>query len=141
MKDGPVAQLQFVQTAVERMAANSFLLKGWNVTIASAILAFAAKDARAEMVPVILLPAFAFWGLDAYYLRQERLFRCLFEDLCRSAQSAGGDSPAIPFSLSTARFRREVPGWFSTLWAPTIVALHGAVVVTSLIAAGLLRDP
>lgn len=140
MVDAPVAQLQFVQAAVERMAANSFLLKGWSVTIASAILAFAAKDARADMVPVVMLPATVFWGLDAYYLRQERLFRCLYEDLCRSAQSAR-ESVAIPFSLSTARFRSQVPGWFATLWAPTVLALHGAVVGATLIAAVLLRDP
>ena len=71
--------LELIQGVISRMAGNSFLLKGWSVTLAAALLAVAANEARARFSAVALLPAFAFWGLDAYYLRQERLFRCLFD--------------------------------------------------------------
>jgi len=45
-----------------------------------------------------------FWGLDAYYLRQERLFRCLYDKVCLAP-----DGVRIPtFSMDTAICEKEV---------------------------------
>ena len=38
--------LEFVQAAVNRMAGNLFLLKGWSITLIAALFALAAKDAN-----------------------------------------------------------------------------------------------
>ncbi len=72
--------LEFIQTVVARMAAASGLAKAWCLTVATAALGYAvAKDAS----HVAWLAAFAvlmFGLLDARYLREERKFRCLYED-------------------------------------------------------------
>ena len=81
MREGVIKHMEFVQAIVTRMGGNSFLLKGWTVTLTAALFALAAKDSNSRFVVVAILPAFSFWGLDAYYLRQERLFRCLYDDL------------------------------------------------------------
>ena len=38
--------LEFIQQAINRMASNLFLLKGWTVTLIAAMFALAAKESR-----------------------------------------------------------------------------------------------
>jgi len=81
MNDNKLKHLEFVQNVISRMAANSFLLKGWSVTLVAAIFALATKDGNPSLLPVAYLPAFVFWFLDAYFLRQERLYRKLYDEV------------------------------------------------------------
>lgn len=118
--------LEFIQNAISRMASNSFLLKGWTVIIAAALFALAAKDSNQRFALLALFPSLAFWGLDAYYLRQERLFRRLYDEL-RKLSDEKYDK-AEPFSMSTKNHSRKVASWFRTLWAPPVIGLHGVVV-------------
>jgi hypothetical protein len=71
--------LDLLQGAISRMAANSFLLKGWSVTLATALLGLSAKDARPGFALLALMPILTFWGLDAYYLALEKKFRDLYD--------------------------------------------------------------
>jgi len=120
--------LQFVQAAISRMAANSFLLKGWSITLTAAILALAAaKDRDPALVVVAILPGLAMWGLDAYFLRRERLFRCLYDDL----RLPSVDSPEV-LSMSTSPYSENAATWFRTLWTPAVFGLHGPLVGTVL---------
>ncbi len=123
--------LEFVQNAVTRMASNSFLLKGWTVTIAAALFALAAKDVNHRFAVLALFPSLTFWGLDAFYLRQERLFRKLYDELRKLSDEKY--EKADPFSMSTKKHSREVASWFRTLWAPTILGLHGVVVAAVIV--------
>jgi len=43
------------------------------------MLALAAKDTRFLFVYLAYFSAIAFWGLDGYFLHQERLFRKLYD--------------------------------------------------------------
>jgi hypothetical protein len=102
------------------MASNSFLLKGWTVTLAAALLAVGAKEAESRFPLVGLFPALGFWWLDAYYLRQERLFRTLYDHVRKASDGVLSDDP---YSLSTKPFRKKCQGWFRTLWTKTLL-LH-----------------
>lgn len=132
MKEDLVKHLEMVQAVVSRMASNSFLLKGWTVTLTAALFALAAKDSKVVFAVIALLPALSFWGLDAYYLRQERLFRKLYDELRLASDEAL--RKVEPFSMATTDFRDHVPGWFRTLWAHSILAVHGVVVLAVLAA-------
>jgi hypothetical protein len=132
MKEDTLKHLEFVQAVITRMGSNSFLLKGWNVTLAAGLFALAAKDSNPTFAVVALLPAVVFWGLDAYYLRQERLFRELYDDL--RPGSAETQTKVEPFSMSTSKYENHVPSWFRTLWSKTIFPLHGVVAGAILIA-------
>ncbi len=79
-KPSKIKHLEMLQSAISRMASNSFQVKAWCVTLVSALLALSAKDAH-YMVIVAYLPVLMFWWLDAYFLRQERLFRELFDQV------------------------------------------------------------
>ena len=69
-----IKHLELIQDVIKRMAANSFLLKGWAVTLVAVLLAFGTKDVKASFVLIALIPALVFWGLDGFFLRQENCF-------------------------------------------------------------------
>ena len=46
---------------------------------------------------------FVFWFLDAYYLRQEKLFRELYNQISKIE-----DDEAVDFSMETSKFIKEV---------------------------------
>lgn len=73
--------LDFVQAVITRMAQNSFMYKGWAVTILAGGIAV-SKDMTGQLFILALVPALcAFWLLDSLYLRQERLFRHLYSNV------------------------------------------------------------
>ena len=126
MADSDLAKhLEFIQGVVERHARNSFLLKGWSVTLVAAIylLAVGGAEPRLAMMAA-LLPSLTFWGLDAYYLRQERMYRALYNHVRRNS-TAESDR----FTLDAKSFESEVDGWVSTLFAATVFWFHMIVVL------------
>ena len=139
MEEERIRHLEIIQAVVGRMAGNSFYLKGWTVTVATGLLAFAAKESEPRYAWVALLPTLAFWGLDGYYLRQERLFRKLFDN--RRARGNGAPDGSDPFSLDASAHAGQVPSWASTLWAPSVAALHGPVFAAVLAVALLVSPP
>ncbi len=74
-----LAHLEMAQAIVNRMSVNSFLLKGWSVVLVSALFAQVASDSPALFVYLAYFPAVAFWVLDGYFLRQEKLFRRVYD--------------------------------------------------------------
>jgi len=131
LHEGRIKHLEFIQSAISRIAANSFLLKGWSVTLAAALVALAAKDADLRFAVIALFPALIFWGLDAYYLRLERLFRALYDDVRRLPEQELIEKLG-PFSLSIDEYRDSdrVDSWGKTLSADAVMWVHGIVVVT-----------
>lgn len=58
--------LELIQGVVEGHARNSFVLKGWSVTLVAAVFLLAVRGAQPILAMVAgLLPAFTFWGLHA----------------------------------------------------------------------------
>lgn len=78
MMDNKVNHLEMIQGVISRMASNSFALKGWAVTLVAGIFALSSKEADKRYFLVAYIPIIVFWGLDAYYLLQERLYRALY---------------------------------------------------------------
>ncbi|MCH8947952.1 MAG: hypothetical protein IH789_10050, partial [Acidobacteria bacterium] len=106
MNEHTIKHLELIQAVITRLAQNSFAYKGWSVVIVSAIFALAAKEANPQYLLVALIPTMAFWGLDAYYLRQERLFRRHY-DAVRTAPAT--DLEANPFSMDTSPYNSQIP--------------------------------
>lgn len=90
--------LDFIQLTITRMAANSFLLKGWTVTLVAAILAFVSKDGKPMAGLIGLVPAIVFWILDAFYLKQERAYRDLYNEVRQK------DPVQVDYDLDATRF-------------------------------------
>jgi hypothetical protein len=105
--------LKMIQTIISRMAGNSFLIKGWCVTLVAAILALAAKEPNKLFIAVALFPVVMFWILDGYFLHQERLFRKLYDRVLESEEDS------IDYSMNTSAFQENVT-WRKTIFSLTL---------------------
>lgn len=76
-----IKHLEMIQGIINKMNSNSFQLKGWYITIVSALLALFASNTNAMYLFVAMVPTIVFWILDAYYLQQERKFRGVYDDV------------------------------------------------------------
>lgn len=138
-----IEYLVVIQKVIARLAGNASTVKGWSVTLVSAILAFAAsKDATsatalfgvAGMVPVIF-----FWYLDAYYLNLERKYRRLYEAVLAESKLPTGERQIEPFSMDLRHVKGEVEPWWKTaVQRPAVSVFHGALVATIWIVIALL---
>ena len=73
-------QLEMIQAIILRMASNSFMLKGWAVTLIAGTFALSAKDTNSLFFLIAYVPIVLFWFLDSYYLQLERKYRVLYND-------------------------------------------------------------
>ncbi len=126
-----LAHLNLIEAVISRMGSNSFLLKGWSVTLVAALFALAAKDAKPTLVLIAYLPGVAFWALDGYFLWQEALFRRLYDKVRGQAEDQ------IDFSMSTAGLT-DLPHWLSQTFSKTLVLFHGTVVATIVVVTWVL---
>ena len=123
--------LELIQAVVSRLAHNSFVYKGWAVTIVSAIFVLATKDPNPLYLLIALVPTLAFWGLDSYYLRQERLFRKLYD---RMRVKPLVEWQNDPFSMNTDPCKGEVKTWLQTCRSTTIWPLYLSLIGVILLA-------
>ena len=123
------AHLAMIQGVVTRLGQNSFLLKGWSVLLVSALLALGAASSEELVVLVAFLPVLAFWGLDGYFLWQERLFRALY-DYVREQ-----DDESVNYSMDVGVIRRREssPTWPTATFSRTLIVFHGVVLLTVLL--------
>ena len=65
-----VKHLEFVQSVINRLASDSFRMKGWAVVLVAAllILVLLAREGRIEFAYIGFVPVLVFWGLDGYFL-------------------------------------------------------------------------
>lgn len=77
--ESKIKHLEMIQGIINRMASNSFYLKGWAVTLVAGIFAISAKDSEKTFFLISYIPILIFWGLDSYYLQLERKYRNLYK--------------------------------------------------------------
>jgi len=77
--EAKLKHLDFIQTIISRMAQNSFLIKGWAITLVSALFALASNGSNQKFISVAAFPIVFFWILDSYYLYQERIYREVYD--------------------------------------------------------------
>lgn len=131
MESDKLKHLEMIQGVINRMAHNSFLIKGWSVVVVSALFALSAKNSNYGFVILAFFPAVMFWGLDAFYLRQERLFRALYDE-------ARTKKEEMDFSMNTESAQGKVDSWFKTLFSKTIFPFHACIIVSILIVSYVL---
>src|SRR5262249_38919427 len=82
-----------------------------------------------------LVPALCFWGLDAYYVRLEKLFRRLYTDVCNKGQ---GTNNGADFSMDTAPYANQVASWFYVVRSAAVAGPHGPLALAVLLGASII---
>jgi hypothetical protein len=117
--------LEFIQNVINRMANNSFIIKGWCITLAAALIALLEKkDIDKCYIVFSFLPLLFFWFLDAFYLKTERQYRRLYTDISKKGKKE------IDFSMDITLYKEcYVEALFSRTLLPFYLSLMGIVLV------------
>jgi len=111
--------LEMIQNVISRMASNSFLLKGWTVTLVVGLLAFAnIKEMNSDFMLLALVPAAFFWVLDGYFIHQEKLYVKLYEHVTTLTNDQ------INFSLNARTYENQTGGLVSALFSKTLMLFY-----------------
>jgi hypothetical protein len=97
-----IKHLEMIQAVISRLAGNSFLIKGWTLTVSAALYGFAVHKPSWRLAAMGIAVSAMFWVLDSFYLRGERMHRCLYDDV----RLADNTVPA--FSLDTRQYRARI---------------------------------
>lgn len=116
-----VKHLELIQGVINRLATDSFRMKGWAVVLVSALLVVLVREGQIDFAYIGFLPVLVFWGLDGYFLWQERLFRDLY-DAVRVL-----DESAIDYSMDTSGFRRT---WLAATFSTTLIPFYLALALS-----------
>jgi len=113
-------ELEHIQNIIDRQASNSFKIKGWTVTLVVVALLFRTNNFQlfAAFIPLI-----GFWYLDAYYLRQERKFRELFDWVRLNRE----DTDDHLFDMDPSRFEDEVDGTTQLMTTRSMFTFYGTI--------------
>lgn len=122
--------LELIQGVVNRMASNSFLFKGWSITIIAGISAFAAQDSNTALMVVPIVSTLLFWSVDAYYLMLERAFRNIYNKVATLRPDK------IDYSLTPDKADTSFGCWLKTFFGrPVLVLFYGAVLIMLIVLA------
>jgi hypothetical protein len=113
--------LDYIQGIIDRLASNSFKIKGWTVALVVAALLF--RSNRYQFLSAFI-PLFGFWYLDAYYLRLERKYREMY-------QRRIADPPEETKDLLALETKGDygVCPTFLVMWSRSLVWFYGIIFV------------
>jgi hypothetical protein len=106
-----IKHLEMVQSVIARIASYGAAIKNWCITVTTAVCGFSISSQKPFVAFLALLPIATFSLLDAQYLRVERRFRTLFDQLRREDW---GNLPSFDVSLNAAPnipYRNVLGSW------------------------------
>ncbi|KAA9346194.1 hypothetical protein F0P94_00975 [Adhaeribacter soli] len=132
MNENKLKHLEFIQNVITRMNSNSFMIKGWTITLVAALFALAAKDANINYVLISYIVIPAFWILDGFFISIEKQYRELYKEV------AAKNINNIDFSMDASNYNDEDRTWLRGLVSKTILPFYGISLVTTLFVMWLL---
>jgi hypothetical protein len=126
--------LEFIQGAINRMAGNLFFLRGWTITLITALLALFVKGTSQDYLLIIYFLVIIFWILDGYFLSQERLFRALYNHV-RTL-----DEKDVDFSMNTDEYKKDMKNsWLCSMFSSTLLVFYLSLAGVVLLVKYLMR--
>lgn len=136
MIEKKLKHMEFAENVINRMNANSFAIKGWAITVVSALFALAARDTNYRFVLISYFALLIFWVLDAYYLSQEKMYRGLY-----NAIVAQPDDAAVSFRMDASPYNTEKNRWYIVFWSKTLFPFYGLFIAISLVVTYFILKP
>ena len=112
-----IKHLEFIQNAISRMCNNSFIIKGWTITLVAALVAISTQSLNKDYLLINYFILIVFWYLDGFYISCERRFRALYEDV-RLQKSSN-------FNMSTKQYKGYKNSWIGGVLSKTLWPLYG----------------
>lgn len=125
--DKKIKHLEMIQSIINRMAQNSFIIKGWMLTLIVAMFAFVPRQNVWAFSAIIIVPIITFAILDAYYLMLERKYRIMYNNICRKKEDE------IDFNLSiNSDCENKSTRFCKCLWSKSIILIYLPILIIAI---------
>lgn len=123
-----IKHLEFIQNIIDRQAKNSFLLKGWVITLITASFVLFVKDDVFGKTLFVYFLIFIFWIVDSYYLWQERKFRCLYDHVRKLKEDK------VDFDMDTKEISKKAGcSWINTILSLSLLPFYLALMIFTIV--------
>jgi len=126
LKEYMFKEIDIIQDVIKRMAFNSFMIKGWAITLVVITLLLKGTEYQ---VWLAFIPLLVFWFLDAYFLWQERLYRKLYDWVINNRLK----TDEYLFDMNAYRFKDEVQSKFRIMFSVTLGWFYGSIAILIII--------
>jgi hypothetical protein len=115
------------------MATNSFIIKGWAVAVLGILLLLNGSRYQALTGVFALL---VFWYLDAYFVRQKKMYRALYEEIVENKLNLSDEF----FDMRTAQNEAgiEIPRSSTLMFSKTLLIFYGSFLTLTCAYVGIL---
>ena len=131
LKQSMLKEIDIIQDIIKRMAFNSFMIKGWALTLV--VVALLLKGTE-HHVWIAFIPLLVFWFLDAYFLWQERMYRKLYEWVIHNRLK----TEEYLFDMNAYRFEEEIQSKLRVMFSMTLGWFYGSIAILVIIYSVLL---
>lgn len=116
-------EIDLIQNCISRMARNSFMLKGWAISLLAVVIALTAD----RLDPLFLfcsifVPVLCFWYLDAFFLRAEKMYRKMYEWVLTARKE---ENLEYQYDLNPNRFKDKVESQCRVMFSKTLRVFYG----------------
>jgi len=120
LKDYLFKEIEIIQDIIKRMALNSFMIKGWAITLVVVTLLLKGNHYQAW---IAFIPLIIFWFLDAYFLWQERLYRGLYNWVIANRLK----TDEYILNMDAYRFKGQTQSKIRIMFSITLGWFYGAI--------------
>lgn len=116
-------EIDLIQGCINRMASNSFMLKGWAISLVAVVLALTADRLNPLFLFCsIVIPLLCFWYLDAFFLRTERMYRKMYDWVLKVRKEGYTE---YQYDLNPNRFKDKVESHCRVMFSKTLRIFYG----------------
>lgn len=132
--ENKIKHLEFIQLTVIRMNVNSFMIKGWLVTLVAGIFVLSNKDSNPAFLWITPFISILFWTLDAFFVSTERKYRSLYDEIRLKQEHE------IDYSMNVSKYEDGKNTFFMSLLSMTLLLFYPVIIIASIIASAYFNQ-
>lgn len=124
-------EIDLIQGCINRMAHNSFLVKGWALSVFAGVTAITQGNNLNDIVLLIcttIVPFICFWILDGFFLQTEKKYRLMYTE--RLKKRRDGDESDL-YELDPKDYKAE--SLLKVMCSITLAVFYGIPLLASII--------
>ena len=114
-------EIDLIQSCITRMAQNSFMIKGWFISIYAVILALLPEKVNWLLLcTALILVNLIFWYLDGFFLRTEKVYRSIYDWILEVRPQ---NNRELMYQLNPNKFGgkiKKVESVWKVMWSRTL---------------------
>ena len=132
LKEYILKEIDIIQDIIKRMEFNSFMIKGWAITLV--VVTLLLKGTEKYQVWLAFIPLLVFWFLGAYFLWQEKMYKILYDWVISNRLK----TEEYLFDMNAYRFKDKVQSRIRIMFSITLGWFYGSIAILIIIYALVL---